>query len=473
MSAKKIIPLAIVLLVILALAGTAIYYFLSQESESDNSAVTKPKIVEEEDLDIKTSKKTTATQYKILYGKTSNYVGQQTGMGNNCKQLTMLEYKGGGVVNQDSGENQDLDVVGHPLTYLQTKTNDNYYYVASEQSPIQEQYGTKLFDWDLAERDLKTADFAAEESSNVITATAEKFPSYLKTSPDNKYLAYVMTQKKENKFQGDIRNPRVDDSDLVIRDLSSGEDKTVLAGKYNRQLFESFLDFSALDDSLFTIRLAEDGKMEFVKIMLASGEIATFTETFTDFDWSKTLWDELLPSGFVGYPAHFAMSPDETKLMVYKNEAGSSFVECSPAVNYILWSFNLTQNTISTYNEGSGMIDYLDWKNDSQELAYAVISGGGCYPEYLKATIEKMDRDSENKETLVTEDKSKILGLGWSPDDQSIAYGVYSTDLIGWVKVVDPSDKGVEKILSSEDADGLVDSENPVTLNFVDWIEVK
>ena len=84
-----------------------------------------------------------------------------------------------------------------------------------------------------------------------------------------------------------------------------------------------------------------------------------------------------------------------------------------------------------------------------------------------------MDRDSENKETLVTEDKSKILGLGWSPDDQSIAYGVYSTDLIGWVKVVDPSDKGVEKILSSEDADGLVDSENPVTLNFVDWIEVK
>ncbi|MBU1177821.1 hypothetical protein KJ903_01230 [Patescibacteria group bacterium] len=472
MSAKKVISLLVVLVVILVGAGVATYYFLSREVKTNDSTVTKPKTVSEDDLNIKKTTGTEENQSKILYGKVSNHISEQTGAGNNCKSFTMLKYEGGGVVDKDSKENQDLDVTGYPLTYLQTKKNDNYFYVASDQSPVQEQYGATVFDWDLAERDLKSADFTAEESKRVIMSTADKFPSYLKTSPDNKYLVYVMTAKKENKLQGDIRNPRVKDSDLVIRDLTSGEEETILSGNYNRQLFDSFLNFSVQDNSLFTIRTKESGGLEFIKITLASGEIETFAEVFPDFDWEKTLWDDLLPSGFTGHPAHFEISPNENKLAVYKNKSGSDFENCAPSVGHTLWSFNIDQDIISVYDEDSGMIDGLDWKDDSKELAYAVITGGGCYPDYIDAMIKRMDQTGENKEILVTEKQSKILGLGWSPDNQSIVYSVYGSDFVSWLKAVDPKSKEIEKIISSEDTEGSVDKENPVTFNFVGWVEM-
>ncbi|MFH2105308.1 MAG: hypothetical protein ABII72_03665 [Parcubacteria group bacterium] len=466
MSTKKLGLLVVILVFILAAAAGAIYYFLSQAS-GDDTAIAKPKF-----LDTLTDQlKTGETEYRILYGKHSNVISS-SGAGQECKNFTMSEFKGGGIVKRDGTDNEDLEIEDYQTSYPRSKKYDNYYYTSASGNPVSEMYGMSVFDWDYDDQTLWTADFAEEKSQKVTSSTADKFPGAVITSPDNKYLVYVMTSKKTEKFKGANFDPTSSDSDLIIRDTKSGEEVTVLSGKYNRQLFSSFLDFSTKEDSLFTIA-REGDSYKFVNIELASGKVTDFTEMFPAYDWDKTQWSLFFESTF-GYHAKFVMSPDESKLLVYKNTSQTDPESaCAPGVSHTLWSFNIEDNSIATLDEGAGMIGDLDWKNDSQRFAFLINSCGGCYPSYLDSSITKMDRDGQHEGVLVVEEKSKMVNLGWSPDDKEIVYDVYGEDFIGWLKSIDPENKEVTKLISSESIEGSVDLEKPVTLTLVDWVKVE
>ncbi|NQV12672.1 MAG: hypothetical protein HQ530_00010 [Parcubacteria group bacterium] len=466
MSTKKLGLLVVILVVILAIAGSAIYYLLSRASTGDTT-ITKPKF-----LDTLTDQlKTGETEYRLLYGKHDNVISS-SGASEECKNFTMSEFKGGGIVKRDGTDNKDLEIKDYQTSYPRSKKYDNYYYTSASGNPMSEIYGMPVFDWDYDDQALWTADFAAQKSQKVTSSTADKFPGAVITSPDNKYLVYVMTSKKTEKFKGANFDPTLSDSDLIIRDTKSGEEVTVLSGKYNRQLFSSFLDFSVKEDSLFTIA-REGDSYKFVNVELASGKVTSFDEMFPTFDWDKTQWS-LFFEGTIGYHAKFAMSPDETKLLVYKNTSQADIENaCAPGANHTLWSFNIEDNSIATLDEGAGMMGDLDWKNDSQRFAFIINSCGGCYPSYLDSSITKIDRDGQHEGVLVVEKKSKMVNLGWSPDEKEIVYDVYGEDFVSWLKSVDPESKEVEKLISSESIEGSVDEEKPVTLTFMDWVTVE
>ena len=465
---KKAIYLVVGVIVLILVAGTIGFLFWSQ-SESDSQGINKPKFLDTLTDKVKSSSE---KEYRILYGKHNNTISSG-GVGQECKNFTMSEFQGGGIVKRDGADNENLEVKEYQTSYPRSKKYDNYYYISANGNPVSSTYGLSVFDWDYADQTLWTADFKEEKSQSVTSSTADKFPGAVVTSPDNKYLVYVMTEKKTDKFKGASFDPTLSDSDLVIRDLKTGEEKTVLESKYNRQLFASFLDFSTKEDSLFTIA-REGDNYKFVNIELDSGKVTDFDEMFPTFDWNKTQWSMLFEGTF-GYHAHFDLAPDETQLLVYKNIAQSDAMvnACSPGVNHKLWSFNIENNAISTYDEGSGMMGDLDWKSDSQRFAFIINSCGGCYPSYVDSSITKMDYTGQHEGVLVVEKKSKMVNLGWSPDGKEIVYDVYGEDYAGWLKSVDPDDKKVEKIISTQDTEGSINQEKPITLVFMDWVTVE
>ena len=471
MSKGPIIGLIIVIVLALIIGVLIVLYFFLPEKddadEADGDGIFSNLFNQDED----------GEEYQVLYGKTKNYIGTSPSMGTGegCKQFTMSDFAGGGTVERNGESFEDFDYENYLASYLHARTNSDYYYISADESPQTEMMGYTAFDWDYPAKTIFEAPFDSMQSKELASSTDNAFPGNLDVSPGNKYLVYVMTNKNQPEFGGGIINPFLNDSSLVIRDLSSNKETKILSDKYNRFLFDSMRDFSADGKTLYTISNVADD-FNFVKISLDSGTVATFDEVFPDFDWTKTKWDELFEQsemGF-GYHAHFTLSPDEERLIAYKNYSATSITDfCRPEATHKIWSFNIEEGTIETYEDGNGLMDSLAWDSQGEEFAWANISCGGCYPDYLDAYIYKMDADGDNKEELVEELKSKILQLAWSPDDTEIAYGVYGTDYVGWIKSVDPRNKQLESVLSTNDTEGSIDKENPVTLNVMNWIKIK
>lgn len=413
------------------------------------------------------------SDYKILYGKSNNIVTSSGAKGSDCKNFTFNEYLEGGIVDRNGSNNKNLKLEQHPTSYPKSKYYNNFYYISAAKSPMSEVMGTVILDWDYDDQSLYSADFENQKLSKVTSSTDTKFPGNLQTSPDNKYLVYVMTNKTEEKFGGARFNEENRDSDLVIRNNSTGEEIKVLDGEYNRQLFDSFLDFSKNEDALFTIKREEDS-FKFVKVFMDTGKVLDFDHIFPGFDWTKVKWDQFFGGEYTGFPTHFHLSPDETKLLAYENVSEEAQDNpCAPTVNHNIWSFDINSDSIEKYDEGSGMVVDLSWKNNSREFVFATVSKGSRYPEYLDSAITKMRREGQNDGVLVVEKESRIVNLGYAPDGKKVVYDVYGTDFVSYLKSLNPENKEIEEIISTKDTEGEINQEKPVTLVFIDWVKVE
>lgn len=417
--------------------------------------------------------------YYILYGKTNNTVSSHSTTGQECKSFGMDDFAGAGMVKPDGSQNQDLKIEGFPTGYPRSKQNDYYYYLSAPTSPIGQPWGFNMFDWDFDEQTIWQSDFKTGKATAIKFSSANKFPSVVISSPENKYLTYTMTKKKTEKFMGVFLDPFLSDSDLVIRNNETGQEKVVLKGNYNRMLFYSLSHFSEKEDALYTIKKTTSG-FKFVKIMLDSGEVIDFEQAFSDFDWSQINWNDFfvnkegqLQSTAYANPARFYMSPDETRLLVSRSDMGFSLDVCVNTATHELWSINLEENTIDLYSEGPSWLGNAGWKKDSQEFAFVLITAGGCYPDYMDSIILKMDREGKNKEQLASEEKSKINSVSWSPDGKEIVYDIYNQEFISSLKAVNPKTKKVREIISTQETEGTIDKQKPVTLFFVDWVASK
>jgi hypothetical protein len=407
-------------------------------------------------------------EYRILYGKMSNRDFAMPMLRSNCKNFVFLKFEGGGLIKLDGSKNQNLKVDGHPTSLLRSKLKEKYYYLGSKDSPVKNMMGFAMFDFDMPDQELQAAKFKGMKSKVIESPEADKFPGGVITSPGNKYLIYLMTKKSKGLMESKAFDPYQSDSDLIVREIKSGKESKVLEGTYNRSLFTSFMDFSKNGDFAFTV--ARDGAgFKFIKIELASGKVSDFSEAYPSFSWNKIKWAEWFKKR-TAIRSYFAMSPDQTKMLATRYDTRPCAKSCAPCTNHKLKLFDLSQDKIDTISEGEGAIDYMRWKRDGAEFAYALISGGGCYPGYLDSTIFKVDRDGKVKEPLTTEKKSKILGLDWTPDGGEIVYGVYSNDFVGRLKAVGTQNKKVREIINAEQIDGSINKETPITLTFVDWV---
>lgn len=411
-------------------------------------------------------------EYKILYGKNNNVITPNV-ESTDCKDFTSNEYLGGGIVKRDGSDNENLELKQYPTSYPHSKYYNNFYYISAVESPMSEVMGTVMLDRDYDDQSLYSTNFISQESKQLVASTENKFPGDLITSPDNRYIIYVMTDKTEEKFSGKKFDPEAQDSDLVIYDNLTGKENKVLTGEYNRQLFDNFFHFSKTENSIFTIRRAKD-TYEFVKVDMDTGEVSNFDQTFPGFDWTKIKWAQFFTGEYNGFPAHFYLSPDESKLLAYENISGEATVDsCVPDISHNIWSFNINDNTIEKYDEGSGAVVKLSWRNDSKEFVFATISKEGSYPEYLDSAITRMSRSGENNGVLIEERGSKITNLNYSPDGKEIVYDVYNTDFASYIKTVNPISKNVEEIVSTYDIENKINQEKPVTLFFTDWVMVE
>lgn len=411
--------------------------------------------------------------YSILYKKYDNHVYSTSPMGGQCFSFTVRQFTGGGVVKRDGTDNQDLKIEGFFLAPLSSKKYEDFFYISADSSPLTELVpGRPSTNFDFPKTTLWSAGFEQGKSSKLKAASSNKHPTGVLASSGNQHLAYIMSDSKEEGLaRQSFYNPFLEDTDLVIRDVKSGEEKTGIKKNYNRQLFTSFSHFSAKEDAFYTI-MRENGNFKFVKVMIASGEVLDFDEAFPDFDWNKINWSEYFPTE-MDLPPVFAMSPDESKILVYKNTTTPDLSSpCVPKGNYKLWSINIKEDSIEVYSEGSGVLNGMSWNKNSKEVAFIHLSCGGCYPGYIDSKIKKMTRDGKDEEELVSEPKAKINSLGWSPDEKEIAFAVYGESFESFLKIVNPKTKKVKEILSTKDTEGEINKDMPVALDFADWVAV-
>jgi hypothetical protein len=475
MKKNVVMMLTIVLLVLLLVIAIGAFFYMWKkntkiENETKNSSGFSNIF---EDLKNIGGEVNLGKEYRILYGKNNNIITSSGTTGLECKNFTLNEYLGGGIVDRDGSNNKDLKLEQYPTSYPKSKYYNNFYYISAAGNPQSEIMGTVILDWDYDDQSLYAADFDNQESNKIISSTDEKFPGGLQTSLDNKYLVYVMTNKTEEKFGGQKFNEENKDSDLIIKNNLTGEEKKVLEGGYNRQLFNTFLDFSKTEDALFTIKKEEDS-YKFVKIYMDTGKVLDFDLVYPGFDWAKVKWDQFFGGESTGFPTHFYLAPDESKLLAYENIlAVNPENPCAPNVSHTIWSFNINDDSIDKLDEGANMVSDLAWKGDSREFAFSTISKGSCHPGYLDSSITKITKEGQNKGVLVEEKESKITNLSYAPDGKEIVYDVYGTDFVSYLKSLNPENKEVEKIISTKDIQGVIDQEKPVTLMFMDWVKVE
>jgi len=419
------------------------------------------------------------TEYGILYHIVEHTVTSNEMSGAKCYTFTFRKYLDGGHVQPDGSRNEILELQDYPTSMITAKKYDNFYYISSPISPVFENYGIEMFDWDVEGQTLWSSAFANNNPVEFAKSVGGEFPGGATTSPENNYLVYLITQKtganqsQPGGFMPNNMNPFLSDSNLIVANLKNGGETTALSGNYNRQLFTSLTDFSADGNSFYTI--AREGEsFQFVKISLESGKATGFTEIFPGFDWGMVNWDELFPKANDFAYASFSISPDEKRLIAYKNIFTAILDNpCFTEATHHLWVFNLEENTMDSFKNQDGYVSDSAWKYDSSEFALSIMGNSGCYPDYLDSSIEILDKDGKNSSALVNEPKSKIANLGWAPDGRFIVYDVYTTDFIGRLKLVDVSTKQVDEIINTQALGYAVSQSAPVTLLFADWVSTK
>jgi uncharacterized protein YxeA len=476
MKKSIIITIIITLVLSLTLAGTG----CGKEQAAGDSSSQEVSAIQESEEDEKADeaeKAIEAPAYRLLYQLSGHDVSSFKAGNITCYSLNLREFLDGGIIMPDGSENNILDLKNYPTSLMTSGKYDDYYYISSPEYPVSKIQGYSIFNWDIGNQTIYTADYSTISDKEVASSTENRFPGDVLASPYNKYLVYLMTSKEgpkassdngytENKF-----NPFISDSDLLVRNLKSGEEKTVLQNNYNRQLCTSFSDFSDSGEYFYTISI--DGNIfEFIRVTLETGGVSTFTEVFSYFDWSKINWSEFFPkTGDMAY-ACFSLDPEEERLVAYKNYFNADISNpCYTESVHKLWIFNLEDGSTEVFDNQAGYVSDITWEPDGQKFALSIISHCGCYPDYLDSRIDVMDKNGKDKETLVTEQKSKITNIGWSPDGKTIAYDVYGTDYIGRLKLVDVESRKASELIDTLTIEGLVDTANPDLILFISWVQ--
>jgi hypothetical protein len=356
------------------------------------------------------------------------------------------------------------------------KAPDTYYYISSPNDPVMETFGMPMFNWDVEDQTLWAAGFDGAPPQEIAGSSNDRFPGGVGTAPGNAHLFYLETRRpaqEPNQMVGAIAgkmNPFVADSSLLLTPRGSQAAVRALEEQYNRQLFSSFSDVSPDGRFLYTIARRTD-TFEFVRIALDGGKETTFAALFPDFDWQAVDWDAFFPPSDDFSYASFIISPDEKRLIAYKNIFTANLDNpCYSEARHDLWVFDLEANTLDHSEGRRGYVSDGQWQPDSTSFALAIVGNSGCYPDYLDSWIDTFDPDGKKELTLVEETESRITTLGWSPDGEQIAYDVYSTDFVGRLKVIDVARGDVSEVVNTRDLGYDVDRSAPVTLLFADWI---
>ncbi|GAB4480691.1 MAG: hypothetical protein Kow0088_22420 [Anaerolineales bacterium] len=414
--------------------------------------------------------------YRILYHVSAHMVFHQNIPGNDCWNLNFQKFLDAGYVLPDGTDNVLFDLVGNPTSKVTSKREDRYFYISTPNDPLIETFGFSMFNWDVAGQALWSADYHSGQTEPLVPSTAEKFPADVVASLQNRFLLYPFTefpasgQDPTTVILQNRMNPFLSDSSLVVLNRTNGETRTLLENQYNRQLFASFADFSADGRAFFT--LARDGDhFKMVKIDLESGTVTDFRELFPAVDWNSLDWDAFFPRANDFLYASFTISPDETRLVIHKDYfVAKGENVCSIEAKHHRWVINLGNGEVQVSRDQPKSIVDTAWKSDSTTLALAMADHAGCYPGYIDASLELLDRDGKTLVTLVNAPKSKITTLGWSPDDRLIAYDLYGTDTIGRLNVVEPSSGQVREVINTQDLGFAVNEQNPILLLFADWV---
>jgi len=475
---KKSIIITIIITLILSITLAGIGCDKEQVAEDSSSQEGSAVQEAEEDEKADEAEKTIeAPIYRLLYQLSGHDVSSFKAGNITCYSLNFREFLDGAIIMPDGSENKILDLNDYPTSLMTSGKYDDYYYISSPEYPVSEIQGYKIFNWDVRNQTIYTADYGTSSDKTVVSSAENIFPGGVLASPYNKYLVYLMTSKGDPKassgdsYVDNKYNPFISDSDLVVRNLKSGEEKTVLNNNYNRQLSTSFSDFSDSGEYFYTISI-DGNTFKFIRVTLETGGISTFTEVFSYFDWSKINWNEFFPrTGDMAY-ASFSIDPEEERLVAYKNYFTADISNpCYTESTHKLWVFNLEDGSTEIFDNQAGYISDITWEPDGQKFALSIISHCGCYPDYLDSRIDVMDKNGKDKETLVTEQKSKITNIGWSPDGKTIACDVYGTDYIGRLKLVDVESREVSELIDTLTIEGLVDTANPDLILFIDWVE--
>jgi len=394
-----------------------------------------------------------------------------------CFLLNFIKFLDGGIINPNGSENKILDLKNYPTSLITAKKLNDYYYIFSPNNPVSQIEGFGVFNWDVEGQALISADFESNISTELTTLPPDRYPGDVLTSPENKYIAYPMTIQDTssvssgNNFIAKKFNPFLSDSHLVIRNTQSNQGKTILENSYNRQLFSSFSQFSTRGDYFYTITI-ENNNFKFIRVSLDPEEVRDFADVFPYFDWSKINWNEFFPRTNDFLYAYFSLSPDEERMIIYKNNYSADMKNpCSSEASHKLWILNLENGNLDIFEDQKGSVSDVSWEpHGSQKFAIAVDSRSGCYPDYLDAKIDIFDKNGNFQETIITEPKSKITNIGWSPDGEFIAYDLYSTDLIGKLNMVEVKTKTVKELINTRTIEGTVNMDNPVLILFTDWV---
>lgn len=414
-------------------------------------------------------------EYAMLYSTYENDVSQGASVPGSepCYNFTLSGCLQGGIVDRDGQNQESLAVEPYYMGQIASKKYGDYYYVSSQDPPFSEQFGMRIIDLNMPEQTVFGAAFRDKEGSALLSSSESRFPGYIKATPDNEYLLFTMTDKKGDAVmeRASFQDAFLRDSDLMVRDLASGEDRKLIENDYNRQLFKSMSDISSDGKFLFTVRRNQDS-FEFVRVNLTDGAVQPFSEVFPDFDWSRVPWDELFPQDTEQSfrPALMSLSPDETRLVMARSVMELDLQNmCSQSYKHKLWLLSIPENRMEIASDEAHLIDGLSWSPDSSAVAMMVVSGGGCYPQYLDSYVWTMGRESGDRQTLAEEPQSKMNAVIWSPDGKEIGYSVYGTDCVGKLKTVTPVLGEVKTVLTTEDT-GQAGREDPVEFTFSDWV---
>ena len=412
----------------------------------------------------------------ILYHIVKHSVSSHQMNDATCYVFNFRRFLDGGYVQADGSQNQIVELKDNPTSKVTAKKLDTFCYISSPKDPVVEQFGIAMFNWDVEEQTLWSAEFADNTPTEVAASRDIGFPGGVATSPENRYLLCLMTQRMSQDstepggFMPNKFNPFVSDSSLLVARPNGEENKSLPLDNYNRQLFTSFSDFSADGQYFYTIVRHGEG-FGFVRVDLKSRQVEGFSQALPGFDWAKVPWDALFPRADDFSYASFRIAPDETRLIAYKNNFTANLENpCYSEASHDLWVFNIENDTMERFQDRPGYVTDADWKPDSMQLAMSIIGNSGCYPDYLDARIDTFDREGERVATLVQEPESKTTTLGWSADGDSIAYDVYSTDFVGRLKLIDVVEGTVSEVLSTQTLGYEVDRAAPVTFLFADWV---
>ncbi len=416
----------------------------------------------------------------IVYQLAEHVVTPSGAPGSACRSFTFLRELEAGSVRPDGKGVRPLELAENAMTAVRTGGRDRYFHVATPANPVKtvgpvgRSGAIEMTDWEAPSQSVWETPFAGGQARRLVREEGGRFPGGLAVSPGNRYVVFPWVRRTPP-VKGRVVFGRFDPSlvegGLGIVEVATGKRTVVLDGEYNRALFSRFAGFSGDGHRFFTVARRGAG-YELVAVDLGTGRVQPFAARYPRFDRTAFRWQELFPGKGDFSLAMFSISPDERRLVVTKDHydrAGSTRT-CSCGVRHDMWIVPLDGGAARLQHGLPGYVACIRWRGDGSRYAVVSVHHGGCYPDYIDSSIDLFDRDGRKLENLVTETRSKITGVRWSPDGRSLVYDVYGTDFVGRLKLVDPASRKVRQVLDTKALGIAVDRKHPVTFLVAAWL---